>query len=73
MQNNSADILNSKVLEEYKQYEVEEQGGNLYLAIALGFIYHDAEKECQAMSNTITNLKISDIEGEDVLSFVTKF
>jgi len=73
MQNNVTDALHSKVLKEYKQYKVEEQGGNLYLSIALGFVYHDSEPECQAMANTITNLKITDIEGEDISIFVTMY
>lgn len=73
MQNNCDDELNAKVLEEYSQYPEEEQGGNLYLFHALHLIYHNSEQECLALSNTLVNLKITDIPGEDVTSFVTKY
>jgi len=73
MQANCDDELNAKVLEEYNQYDEEEQGGNLYLFLALSLIYHDSETECLALANTVTELKITDIPGEDVTLFVTKY
>jgi hypothetical protein len=68
--NNCDDMLNAKIIEEYNQYTAAEQGGNLYLAIALSFLSHATEDECYAIANTLFSLKVTDLPGEVRILFV---
>ena len=66
LQNNTDEQLWTKSLEEYHEYQVVQQGGPLMLIIILQRIQNSSETAVLHLKNSLRNLKISSLEGENV-------
>ena len=69
---NSCDaILSTKINERLSGYSVKTQGGPLFLYLMLQLIISTSEEASKALLTRLDNLKIHQVEGENVLNVVS--
>ena len=64
-------ILSSKINERLAGYSIKSQGGPLFLYLMLQLIISTSEETSKALLSRLDNLKIYQIEGENVLNVVS--
>jgi hypothetical protein len=66
IQMNTSESLFNKCLEDYEEYEPLQRGGPLILSLILRRIQDVSESAIDHLKHKVSNLKISEIPGEDV-------
>ena len=70
--NNVEEDLQSKVLETYLGYPIEQRGGPLFFKIMMGILQNNSDEAAQYLIKTVRNIKLTNYEGENVSKVVSQ-